>query len=409
LTRKRLHLFDGFGIELEYMIVDRRTLSVRPIGDHLLRTPSGKVESEIPMGDLKRSNELVLHVLELKTNGPAPSLNGLQQSFQRGVCQMNGMLESLEAVLMPTAMHPWMNPLRETRLWPHAYGEVYKAFDRIFGCRGHGWSNLQSMHVNLPFFDDSEFERLHAAVRPILPLVPAIAASSPIVEGRLTGLMDNRIEFYRHNQEKIPSLSGNIVPEPLYSKKAYQNQLLKKLYQDVAPYDADGVLRYEWINSRGAIARFERNTIEIRLIDMQECPLADLAVAAAVVGLVRLLMNETWVPLERLKRFPTDSLFHLLSESVRSADCARIVDADFLALFGIKAPVTALDLWRRILDSGRFDTLGESFHAPLQIILRDGPLARRIVRALGKSVSPALLKDIYGRLVNCLQTGTLFE
>ncbi len=31
-----LHLFEAFGVELEYMIVDRRTLAVRPIADRLL-------------------------------------------------------------------------------------------------------------------------------------------------------------------------------------------------------------------------------------------------------------------------------------------------------------------------------------------------------------------------------------
>ena len=36
-----LGLFEGYGIELEYMIVDRETLDVRPIADELLRAASG--------------------------------------------------------------------------------------------------------------------------------------------------------------------------------------------------------------------------------------------------------------------------------------------------------------------------------------------------------------------------------
>ena len=32
----QLHLFEATGIELEYMIVDARTLAVRPIADRLL-------------------------------------------------------------------------------------------------------------------------------------------------------------------------------------------------------------------------------------------------------------------------------------------------------------------------------------------------------------------------------------
>ena len=76
--------------------------------------------------------------------------------------------------LLPGGVHPWMDPSKETRLWPHEYNEVYRSFDRIFGCAGHGWSNLQSTHLNLPFADDDEFGRLHAAIRAILPLLPAL-------------------------------------------------------------------------------------------------------------------------------------------------------------------------------------------------------------------------------------------
>ena len=53
-------------------------------------------------------------------------------------------------------MHPWMDP-RAASLWPHEYGEVYAAYDRIFDCRRHGWANLQSVHLNLPFADEREF------------------------------------------------------------------------------------------------------------------------------------------------------------------------------------------------------------------------------------------------------------
>ena len=74
-----------------------------------------------------------------------------------------------------------MNPLTDTELWKHSYSEVYELYNRIFNCKGHGWSNVQSTHINLPFFDDKEFEKLHAAIRIILPLIPGLCASSPIL------------------------------------------------------------------------------------------------------------------------------------------------------------------------------------------------------------------------------------
>ncbi len=102
--------------------------------------------------------------------------------------RINGVLEPLGARLMPSAMHPWMDPHREMVLWPHENSSIYEAFNRIFDCRGHGWANLQAVHLNLPFRGDAEFARLHAAIRVLLPLLPALAASSPFIDGRLPGL-----------------------------------------------------------------------------------------------------------------------------------------------------------------------------------------------------------------------------
>ena len=158
-----LHLFEGYGVELEFMLVERDSLNVAPLADKVLEVQAGTLQNEVEVGPLCWSNELVLHVIELKTNGPAPQLTGLAEDFQRGIAQIGAHLEPLGARLLPGGMHPWMNPLTETRLWPHGDSSIYAAYNRIFGCQGHGWSNLQSTHLNLPFCGDDEFARLHAA------------------------------------------------------------------------------------------------------------------------------------------------------------------------------------------------------------------------------------------------------
>src|SRR5262249_20775901 len=185
-----LHLCQGFGVELEYMIVDADSLHVLPVADRVLHSVAGEYVNDVERGAITWSNELALHVIELKTTEPAPHLDGLCASFEESIGEINERLAPLKGRLMPTAMHPWMEPDREMRLWPHDYSPVYEAFNRIFDCRGHGWANLQSVHLNLPFANDKEFARLHAAVRLLLPLLPALAASSPVVEGRPTGFLD---------------------------------------------------------------------------------------------------------------------------------------------------------------------------------------------------------------------------
>jgi gamma-glutamyl:cysteine ligase YbdK (ATP-grasp superfamily) len=403
-----LHLFEGYGIELEYMIVDRDSLAVNPLSDRVLEQVAGEIVNEIEVGPLCWSNELVLHVIELKTNGPAPELGGLAVQFQTGIGQINARLERHRARLLGTAMHPWMDPERETRLWPHQNSPIYTAYNRIFGCQGHGWSNLQSMHINLPFADDGEFGRLHAAIRLVLPLLPALAASSPIVSGQATGLLDNRLEFYRHNQQKIPEIAGRVIPEAVFSRADYNARILQPSYRAIAPYDPQKVLQEEWLNSRGAIARFERNAIEIRLLDIQECPQADLAIASLVIALIRALCQDRWVPAHQLRKIEVAPLAQLFQRTLRQGD--ELIEApDYLDCFGVAdARISVVDLWQRLYAQLKSDIPLE-VRAPLEVILNSGPLAKRILAALPQNFNRDDLCVVYRRLADCLSKGEVFH
>ena len=400
-------LFSAFGIELEYMIVDAQSLSVRPIADELLCTTSGDLSGEVDRGEICWSNELVAHVVELKVGEPATALEPLPALFQKNMHEINSILSKSGARLMPAGMHPWMNPEHETRLWPHEYGEVYQAFDRVFGCRGHGWANLQSAHLNLPFADDAEFARLHAAIRLVLPVLPALAASSPVVEGRITGLLDNRLEVYRTNSRKIPAVAGRVIPEAAFSRAEYDTQILEPLYAQIAKHDPAGVLRNEWLNARGAIARFSRNTIEIRVLDVQECPQADVAICAAVVAVLKALVGERWTPLAVQQSVEVEPLASILLTSIRNAEEAVIYDREYLELFGFPGEsCTAGELWGYLIDAlPELSGLSSPWREPLAVILDEGPLARRIVSALEAND----LHDVYGELCRCLDQGEMFR
>ena len=403
------HIFQGFGLELEYMIVRQDSLEVLAQADRLLAAAAGGgVVNDVERGPFEWSNELALHVIEMKTAGPVAGLQGLAHGFQGEVAAMNRLLAPLGATLMPSAMHPWMDPYRETRLWPHGYRAVYEAYNRIFNCQGHGWSNLQSVHLNLAFNGDEEFGRLHGAIRLLLPLLPAIAASSPFVEGRVTGLLDNRLEFYRHNQERIPSLAGLIIPEPVYSRQQYEETILKRNYRDIAPHDPDRILQDEWLNSRGAIARFQRSAIEIRLLDIQECPAADLAIVTAIVAVLRALVSERWAPVAEQQAVAVQPLARLLAQAIVDAEQAVIDDAAYMRLFGIgQAKISAGELWQRLVAATV--AADDAARPPLDLILGQGPLARRLLRAAGPSPGRGRLTEIYGRLRDCLANGEMFD
>jgi carboxylate-amine ligase len=407
----RIHLFQGYGIELEYMLVDRDTLKVKPITDELIKHETGAYQSDFENGIVTWSNELVLHVVELKSTRPENNFTGLENAFAENVRRINAILASSNAMLMPSAAHPFMNPMTETKIWPHENNEVYDIYNRIFDCRGHGWSNLQSTHLNLPFFDDEEFAKLHAAVRIILPLLPALCASSPILDGRLTGMLDTRMKYYRTNQSKMPSITGKVIPEAVFSKRNYLNTIYEKIKSDIAPYDPGNVLNPIWVNSRGAIPRFDRGSIEIRIMDIQECPAADMAILSLVIETIKALVGQKFVDFESQMKWKTDFLAQLLEKSSERAQDVVVDNPEYLAVFDFPGrAATMVDLWSHIAE--RHMRAGNvaisTARREIDVVLNEGTLAQRIVKALGKDVSTENITVVYKRLADCLAQDKMF-
>jgi gamma-glutamyl:cysteine ligase YbdK (ATP-grasp superfamily) len=279
-------------------------------------------------------------------------------------------------------MHPTMDPARESTTWPHEGREIYEDYDRIFGCHGHGWFNLQSCHLNLPFHGDDEFARLHAAIILLLPLLPALAAGSPFKEGRITGWSDTRLDVYRRNQERFPLIAGGIVPEPVFSESEYRERIFAPMMAQVAPVNADGLLEEQWLNSRGAIARFDRGAIEIRVLDVQECPGADMAIASLVFATLRELVDRHGAALPGLARRATTR-----ARKSQLLACARHgLDAPLAALdglgeaFSIPARArTAREFWRHVQRRFVPGALVDRHAAAIETILRRGNLADRLL------------------------------
>ena len=411
-TAATLPLFAGYGIELEYMIVDRDRCNILPVTDQVLKAVAGAYVNEFEAGPIAWSNELVLHVIELKTNGPVAKLGPLPHQITSNIQQINTILSGINGQLMPTAMHPWMNPWRETRLWPHEASEIYDTYNRIFNCQGHGWSNLQSVHINLPFADDQEFALLHAAIRVLLPIMPALAASSPIMDGEYTSLLDTRLETYRRNAEQIPHITGMVIPEPVCNYLEYQSRILEPMYAAIAPHDPEGILQYEWLNSRGAIARFDRNAIEIRVLDTQETPRADIAIAAMIISILKKLVSATWCDAIHQNGLNTEYLADLFMLAVKDGELAVINNESYLELFGLPdRKCQVQELWQHLLESVSADDadLNPELRTTINYIIHRGPLARRIKQAIGKNIKRSRMEEAYRQLCECLANDRLFD
>jgi gamma-glutamyl:cysteine ligase YbdK (ATP-grasp superfamily) len=406
MSKSPYSIFSVLGIEIEYMLVDPATLTIQPKSDMILKTLAGEYCNEINLGQIAVSNELVLHVIELKNASPCPIDQPITQYFQSGLSQLQSTLDAHHLSLLPTAAHPWMNPLQETQRWPHGNRTIYQQYDAIFDCRGHGWSNLQSMHVNLPFANDEEFCALHNTIRLILPAIPALAASSPFLEGKRTDFWDTRLTFYEKNQQKIPAITGLVIPEYIQTPEEYRTSILKPMYEQIAPFDKEQILQEEWLNSRGAIPKFEYGAIEIRIIDSQECVNADIAIAKTVFFILKSWCESGYYPkppnvdTKALKALYDQTLTHGFSTTL---EIPQILEAYQLP----KRTMHLRDVWSQLIERVSH-MLSSEEQITLESILRHGNLSERLVRACNGDYSRPTLHRVYSSLIPCLQHNRLF-
>jgi len=405
-----LGLFEAYGVEIEYMIVDRDTLEIRPWADKLLAGPDNVAHNDMTHGEITWCNELARHLIEMNFTDPEKNLYGKAGSFHRNVLHANSILEKSNGMLLPGAMHPFVNPRsRKVELWPFGDNEIYRAYDKIFQCDSHGWVNVQSVHLNLPFNGDGEFRKLHGAIRFILPIIPALAASSPIAEGQIGAMADMRLRYYRLNQEKIPEISGGIIPEIVNSIEEYVSIILGPMYRAISPFDPEGILQHEWLNSRGAIARFDRSAIEIRVIDPQECPLADMAVVEVISRLLKWLVCGRPDRLETCHNFDQNTLIEIFNRCISDGDEALVEDAGYLQIFNLAGQTAAKEIWMSLFDRLFTENDKLLYKDFIEEYAANGTLSKRILKVVGPRPGEESILKVYRELAVALAENKVFK
>jgi gamma-glutamyl:cysteine ligase YbdK (ATP-grasp superfamily) len=252
----------------------------------------GRIVNEVEFPKFSVGKELQTHVLELNSDKPFHSPKEFEETMQGAVSFMLEHLRSkYEAFLLGSGMHPLLN-LSETGIWPHRNRSIYKAYQAVFNLRQHGWINIQSFQLNLSYGTKRTAPTLHNVLANMIPYIPAIAASSPIYEGRLGEYVDNRLHFYKINEMEVPSVAGDVVPEYVKSTEDYKQNIIERYSRDLAKLKVDKrILHKEWVNSRGIILRFRRKALEIRAIDEQECIKSDVAISCFVRAAMKGLME----------------------------------------------------------------------------------------------------------------------
>jgi Glutamate-cysteine ligase family 2(GCS2) len=269
------------GTEHEYSINDQ-DFNPLPISDRILQRISGAVEHEARLGNILVSKELQKHAIELIPIKPG-TISILENVLYKGLKDLYQLLDH-QFRLLGLGMHPLLK-LEQTTYWDHDEQDYYKAYDRLFNIKQHGWLNIQALQINIPYDSNDNLVYLHNKLRSLLPYLVAISASSPFVEGKVTSHADNRLVYYKENQRRIPLICNDILPEEIQNVEDYI-RINNRIYRELKEYGAQ-ILCKEWVNSRGVIIRFTRRCLEIKAMDEQECIHSDMAVSAFILALLR--------------------------------------------------------------------------------------------------------------------------
>jgi len=383
------------GPEHEFSVVDEK-LTPLPIVDKVIRDVHGRIVNCVQLGEFSFGKELQAHVAEFKANKPFSSPEVFEETMQEAVETVLGFLEKrYDAHLLGLGMHPSLK-LAEVKVWSHRDRQIYEALSKIFNLNQHGWLNIQSFQLNLPYKNEREAVRVYNGLTNVLPYLPAVTASSPIYESRIGDYVDNRLHFYLTNQLEVPSITGDIIPEYVGSFEEYEKITVRRYSEDLVKMNAARcLLNKEWLNSRGAVIRFDRRAIEVRILDEQECVKSDVALSCFIRAVLRGILADEDYPY-----LPHEVLVENLSHVVRDG-----LDAYVQHPKG----ETARQVCRHLLETALENATGEEkkYLSIVKQRIDGGNLSDIILREVVKKVQKTDLEEaifsVYSALADCLE------
>jgi glutathione synthase/RimK-type ligase-like ATP-grasp enzyme/gamma-glutamyl:cysteine ligase YbdK (ATP-grasp superfamily) len=406
--RRHYRPFSVAGMELEYPVVDR-DLNVAPLVEPAFRVLAGRGTSGVDLGAVGFSNEIADHVLEVKTTEPVESLAAAESLLVEGIRRFSALLrDEFDARLMPTGMHPWMDPARG-RVWTRSSSRIYRTYERLFDLRAHGWMNVQASHLSLPMGREVEAVAMYNAAALLIPHLPALAASTPMHDGELQAAADGRLAWILEHQARIPESQGEIVPEYVESLADYRRRILAPMYAALDRLPDTRAIRHDFFNARGAVFKAGGKRMEVRVLDTQECVRMDVAVGVFVRSALKHFAER--VMAGRVHLPPHAVLVSDFREAIRDGSRARVLAPHFGEVpRDAEGRACVRDVLRAVLDAAR-RTVRRDEAAYLELagrVIEAGSLSERIRAELepyadDDEAFTDQARRVYIELMDCLE------
>jgi carboxylate-amine ligase len=266
------------GIEEEFSILDPQTLDLAPRFEEL-RDDAALVDSVLHD---HITGELISSEIEIISGVGDDLADALRRQRERRRA-LFALAGSHGAELGATGTHPWA----DYREQPVIDTEHYRRVEE--GLKYVAWrNNTFSLHVHVGVRDVDRAVRVCDRLRSLLPLLLAVSANSPFLDGRLAGLHSARTQTFTRSFPRcgVPHAFGGWPAFRRYIELLIATRSIIEFTQ-------------VWWSVR---PHFSYGTVEVRICDVQGTAaeseaLAGLVVACVAQALVELDSGERHEPL----------------------------------------------------------------------------------------------------------------
>ncbi len=249
------------GVEEEFSILDPTTLELAPRFEEL-REECAKV----PLLADGITGELISSEIEIISGAGANLEDALTKQRERRRA-LFALADARGAALGATGTHPWA----DYREQPIIDTEHYRRVEE--GLKYVAWrNNTFSLHVHLGVRDIDRAIKVCDRMRPVLPMLLAISANSPYLDGRDSGLQSARTQSFT---KSFPRCG---IPDAFGGWKAYRAyiEFLQRTHSIVE-------FTQVWWSIR---PHFSFGTVEVRICDAQATAQESDALAGLMVACV---------------------------------------------------------------------------------------------------------------------------
>jgi carboxylate-amine ligase len=249
------------GVEEEFSILDPGTLEMLPRFEALRDAASAD-----PLLREAIAGELISSEVEIISGVGADIHDALARQRERRA-RMFALASAHGLALGATGTHPWADYREQPIIDTEHYRRVADGLKYV------AWrNNTFSLHVHLGVSGIDRAVRVCDRLRPVLPLLLAISANSPYLDGRDTGLHSARTQSFT---KSFPRCG---VPDAFGSWAAYREYIEFLLR-------TDSIVEFTqvWWSIR---PHFSFGTVEVRICDVQATTQESDALAALMVACV---------------------------------------------------------------------------------------------------------------------------